>query len=155
MSPDELDALRLAILERRASPAAERPAGVWPAAWDELHDRNERIHGRARAELARWTALLRSSDYLRRVCERRKERALVDAVEALERAAEAERDEAKWLRIGCWVARRVDAAAARFARRSRLSTHIDFSPAPSVAEYGESIEATDLKTNEEEGEIKW
>lgn len=122
---------------------------------DRLNERNRRLHGAARAALAHWTALLRLSTFLYACEGRRRERAMLEALEALERARAAEEGEARWLRVGCWIAKRVDAAAARVGRRTRIVTRIDFSPSPSMADYGEALEPTDLQTVDEEGEIKW
>lgn len=150
VTPAELDALRLEILERRRAGSSTDRAELdgLGADLDTLHERNTRTHGRARAELVRWTALMRSAEYVYRVCVRRKERAMTDAIEALDRARVAEEDEAKWLRVACWVARRVDGAASRVARRSRLVTRLDFNAAE---EETEGLEPLDL----EEEETPW
>lgn len=148
----ELLAQREALLERERR--ARRP-DVQAVDVDELHERNMRIHGGARADLARWSALMQLSVYLRACEQRRKERALQEALEALERAREAEEGEKRWLRIGAWLARRVDEGAARLAKRTKVVTRIDFSPQPDVAKYGESLEVSDLESNAEEDEIKW
>lgn len=124
-------------------------------ALDKLHERNRRIHGDSRADLIRWTGLLRLSTFLYECEKRRRERAMLDALDALERARLAEEGEARWMRVAAWVARRVDAAAARNGRRTKLVTRIDFSPSPTNAEYGEALEPTDLQTIEEQDEIKW
>ena len=148
MTGAELDDLRAALLARRSRGAAPHRAG-WPAGWEDLHARNTRIHGEARAELARWTALLRVSEYLYRVSYRRRERALLVALEALEAAQAAERDEATWLRLGVWVARRVDEAAARVARRCRL-TSFDFFTRQQQGHGAadDALEPTDVETDE-------
>lgn len=91
-----------------------------PATPDELHEQNVRIHGRARAEYARWKGLMHVAEYLYRCEKRRKERAQLEALEALERAQAAEEGEARWMRIAAWCARRVDSSWERVARRPRL-----------------------------------
>lgn len=131
MTPDELEAL------------------------DALHARNKRIHGNARADLVRWTGLLRLSSFLYECERRRRDRAMLEAVDALERAERAEEGAARWMRVATWVARRVDAAAMRVGRRTRVVTRIDFSPSPTNAEYGEGLEPTDLQTIEEEDDLIW
>ncbi len=121
------------------------------AAFDAAHARNVRIHGAARADLARWSALLRLALYLYECERRRKDRAMLEALEALERARAAEEGEARWSRVGTWLTRRVDACEERLARRRKLVTRIDFAPAPSIADYGEGLD----ETIAEEDEIKW
>ena len=137
--------------EMRAAVSGPELGGELPAELDDLHARNVRIHGRTRADWARWKALTKLAMFLYECEKRRKERAMLDALEALERAKEAERGEARWLRVGCYLARRVDAVAARMGRRAKLVTRIDFSPAPAEAELGEAIDWSDIDTEE----IEW
>lgn len=157
---DELDAIRASLLAIVRRKRANGGALVAPDAehadeLDALHARNVRIHGAARAEYVRWAALMKGAALLREWESRRKDAAMVDALDALERAKDAEEGEARWLRVGVWLARRVDEAAARLGKRTKLVTRIDFSPAPAIVDYGEALEVDDLETIEEEDEIKW
>jgi hypothetical protein len=158
---EALEAQRQDLLAALRKPMPSTPPGPLPPPPDELgreieelHARHVRIHGTARADLARWKGLLALADFMRRCEERRKQRALSEALEALERAQLAEVGEARWLRVACWIGRRVDDAYARVAHRSRVASRVDFSPDPTRAQYGEALEPTDL-SNEEEEEIKW
>ncbi len=175
MTGDEAEALRLDILtdasdrfrrwrarapkeevERSSmSPDQRAAAAELAAELEAMHEANVQRHGATRATLARWTALLRLSEYLMRAEARRRERALLEATEALERAQAAEQGEARWLRVSCWIARRVDEAAQRMGRRTKVVTRIDFSQSTELATFGESLEADDIKTTEEDGEIPW
>ncbi len=148
----ERDALLKVVHRRRVD--GEAPTEMLEGL-DEAHARNVRMHGAARAEYARFASLMLRAMHLRAWHAKRKDAAMLEAVEALERAKDAEEGEARWLRVGVWLARRVDEAAARVARRTKLMTRIDFSPAPSRVEYGEELEADDLRTIEEEDEIQW
>ncbi len=160
MTRDELDALRtslLAIVRRKRMNGGAPPVFEDEHA-DELeamHARNVRIHGAARANYVRWASLMKLSALMRAWEAKRKDAAMLEALDALERAKDAEEGEARWLRVGVWLARRVDEAAAQLGKRTKLVTRIDFSPAPSRVEYGEELEADDLRTNEEEDEIQW
>lgn len=136
------------VIDRRETGPGVDPG---PSAVDELHAKNVRLHGAARADLGRWTALIRLAGYLHACETRRKERALSEALGALERAREAEEGEARWLRVGAWLARRVDESWTQLGRRKKLVTHIDFSPSPDLAEYGEAIDET-IGVDEE---IQW
>lgn len=75
---------------------------------------------------------------------------MLEALESLERAQLAEEDEARWLRVACWVARRVDGASSRVARRTRLLTRIDFGQTGAVVERDE-LEPLDLL----EDDVPW
>lgn len=115
---------------------------------EDVHERNVRLHGRPRADYARWAAFVVLCEYMIRCESRRKERALLEALDALERARQAEEGVERWGRMMKWCARRVDGAAAKLSRRAKLVTRIDFSPAPELVDYGEAIELDD-------GGIEW
>lgn len=163
MTPEELDALRLEVLGRSREKQQPTP-GIPPEdrerlaelelELEALHARHVRHRGAAMASYARWVALQRLAAYLHRAEERRRTEAMHDAIEALERAKLAQEGKARWLRVGAWIARRVDEAAARVGRHTKLVTKIDFSQPAELADCGEELEPTDLQTDEED-EIQW
>lgn len=104
-------------------------------------------HGRARAEAVRWRGWLEVCLRLCLTAQRRREAALVEAIEALERARRYQESEERWSRIATWVARRVDRAEDRAARRTRLHTRIDFSTQTET----EELQPTDIESED----IEW
>ena len=119
---------------------------------DEFHARNVRHHGEARANQARWTALGLLALRLFEWAGKRREQALYDLLDAIERVQVAAEDEARWSRIVDELARRVDEADRVRAKRSRLFTRIDFNAKPEPVEVEEGLRATDLDTD---GGIEW
>lgn len=114
---------------------------------EELHARFVRIHGRARAESARWRALTRLAIDLYERMRAEKEAALLRALAELEAARRWEEKEIGWARNAEWCARRIDMTDASRARATRLYTRIDFN----TGEELEELVPTDL----DEGDIEW
>ncbi len=108
------------------------------------------LHGRARVDRAEWYALGRLAVVVRDGWRERKEAALLRALEALEEAQAAERHEQGWNDNIEWLARRIDAAEARRAVKSRLyATAFDFEG----REMKHELVATDV--DDDEGDIPW
>ncbi len=115
------------------------------------------LHGRARVDRAEWYALGRVAVLIRDVHRRTKEEALDRALAALEEAREAEECEEGWNRNLEWLVKRLDAADARRAPKTRLYVSaFDFAGAPLKTQ----LLATDTETpmrvfGEEEEDIEW
>lgn len=111
-------------------------------------ERLRTLHGRARVDRAEWYALGRLAVYIRGVYRRTKEDALLRALDALEEAREAEQSEEEWGRTLEWLTKRIDAADAARAPKTRLYvTAFDFGGAPLKTK----LVATDI----DEGDIEW
>lgn len=105
-------------------------------------------HGRARAESVRWRGWLEVCRRLYLMAADRREAALLEAIEALERARRYHESEKRWIRIARWVARRVDGAERHAASRTRLFTRLDFATQTTT----EELRATDIDESED---IQW